>query len=83
MPSVVITTFSGVVRVPVGTYLLYTFLGTLVRASILGILGWQLGALYHTYAPQIDHLEKVGLVLILIGAGLYYYFVQKNKRTQI
>jgi membrane protein DedA with SNARE-associated domain len=82
MPSVVITTFSGVVRVHLRTYLLYTFLGTLVRAGILGILGWQLGALYHTYAGHIDRIEKVGLGVAVIIASTYYIRRYKKKRTQ-
>jgi membrane protein DedA with SNARE-associated domain len=79
MPSVVITTFSGIVRVRVGTYLLYTFLGTLVRAAILGVLGWQLGALYREYAPQIDRLEKVGLLIVLMSGGVYYLYLRTRK----
>lgn len=81
MPSVVITTFSGVVRVRFATYLLYTFLGTLVRAGILGILGWQLGALYHTYAPQIDRIEKVGLLIVVVAGALYYVRYRKKRNN--
>jgi membrane protein DedA with SNARE-associated domain len=80
MPSVVITTFSGIVRVPVYTYLLYTFLGTLVRAGILGVVGWQLGALYRTYAPYVDRLEKVGFVLI--GGAVLLWYVRQRRKTK-
>lgn len=72
MPSVVITTFSGVVRIRLHTYLLYTFLGTCVRATILGVIGWQLGALYHTYAEYVDRLEKIGLVVLVVLSVVYY-----------
>lgn len=79
LPSVVISAFSGTVRLSIRTYLIYSFLGTLVRAAILGVLGWQLGALYHTYATHVDRLEKVGLVIFAFGICYFFYRARTKK----
>lgn len=81
VPSVVISAISGLVRLSVFKYITYTFLGTLVRATILGILGWQAGSFYKTYAEKIDLAENsiiIILLLCLLAFVLYRMFKKKT-----
>ena len=64
VPSVVINAFCGLTRLLFGKYLTITFLGVIVRASILSVLGWQAGGLYFKYAAAIDRVEKIVLTVI-------------------
>jgi membrane protein DedA with SNARE-associated domain len=89
IPAVAITALAGLVRVPVIPYLLATCVGTMVRATILGFIGWQVGALYHTYVERIEVLEKwvlasiVGIVLVwLIVHGYQRYRARRLLRDR-
>ncbi|KND48903.1 MAG: DedA family protein [Parcubacteria bacterium C7867-005] len=69
IPSVVVNALCGIIRLPIKPYIIYTFLGTLVRASILGLLGWQVGAVYKTWAEQIQKAEGYiasGLIVVVL-----------------
>ena len=79
MPSVAITAFCGLTRVPVKRYIALTFLGMTIRATILGWLGWQLGGLYHVWARAIDRVESYVLIGIVIGL-LVYILIRITKK---
>jgi membrane protein DedA with SNARE-associated domain len=72
IPSVAISAFCGFIRFDLKKYLVITFFGTLVRAFILGFIGWQFGSMYQTLADEISYLEEVSVILILISAVLYF-----------
>lgn len=67
VPSVVVSAFCGLVRFSVREYVVYTFLGTLIRATILSIIGWRVGEIYFKYASFFEIFEKVILGLIVLG----------------
>lgn len=81
IPSVAISAFCGLLRVKLKDYILFTFLGSLIRASLLGFIGWRLGNLYLNYAQKIDEWENVvlwglaGLVIITIA---YLHFSRRR-----
>lgn len=80
IPSVAISAFCGLIRFPLRTYLIFSLLGTLVRASGLGFIGWQAGHLYREMAAYINRVEEVvGLGLGLILLILVGYLVYKSK----
>jgi len=79
LPSVVICVGSGLLKVKMRVYLLGTFLGTLVRATIYGFAGWQLGRAYTVVAEKSGHLEKYGLVVLLISIFFMCHFYFKKK----
>jgi membrane protein DedA with SNARE-associated domain len=81
LPSVAISAFCGLVQWNLKNYLIVTFLGTLVRASIIGFVGWKLGELYAEYADQIDKFEKIGLLIVILPlvGWLLYRLYKKNK----
>ncbi len=79
VPSVVISAFCGLVRFPVRSYILYSFLGLCVRATILGFLGWQIGALYFTYAEVIGLFEDIILYSLIAGVILFLLYRKFRK----
>ncbi len=79
VPSVAISAFFGLVRFDSKKYVLYSFLGTYIRALILGVVGWQVGTLYVAYADLISRFEKI--VWVVLVGGLVAYIVYRL-RTQ-
>ncbi|MEK7552271.1 MAG: VTT domain-containing protein [Patescibacteria group bacterium] len=80
VPSVVISALSGIMRISILKYIICTFLGTFIRATILGIVGWQAGSLYKIYAEQIDLAENaiiIGLIVIFLAYIGYRIFKKK------
>jgi membrane protein DedA with SNARE-associated domain len=73
LPSVAISAFCGLTRMPVKPYLLYSFLGTIVRALILSWLGWQLGKLYTIWAGVISRIESY--LIVAFGTILVVYIL--------
>ena len=84
LPITVVSVFCGIVRISWKTFAIYTFLGTIVRVIITGMIGWYAGAAYRAIGDQFDQLELYGTIGlgILLVAGFYYFFViKKNKKT--
>lgn len=82
VPGVGISGFCGVVRYSFKKFILITFIGSFVRAFVLGLVGWQVGALYATYATMISKFEKyifLGLLIVVVMV-LGWYFLFKKKR---
>lgn len=80
VPSVAIAAFCGLIRMKITSYLFVTFLGTLVRAFFLGLLGWKVGSLYYVYADTIKRFEDLTLLIILAGIGIFIFWGVKRKR---
>ncbi len=81
IPSVAINVFCGFVRYDLKKFVIITFLGTLVRAFILGFLGWQFGSLYQTIATEISYLEEISLAVIIV-ALIIYVLREKYKKQK-
>lgn len=79
IPSVAIAGFCGLLRIDIKKYIVFTFLGTLVRATFLGFIGWQAGSLYTQYSVYVDALERIGLIIIAIGAGMFILYGRYRK----
>ena len=78
VPSVVISTLCGFIRFNLKDYIIITFLGSLIRASALGFVGWQFIVAYKDLAQQISHLEEIvilGIIITIVGFFIYkkYY----------
>jgi len=81
-PTVSISFVSGLIRLKMSSYLIFTFLGTFARVLILAILGWQTGVLYRHYAYFVESLEKFGLILIILSALFYFIYKFKKKKQK-
>lgn len=65
IPGVAISGFCGVIRYPLRTFLTITFLGSLTRATLLGLAGWYAGVMYTEYIDTIAKAERYLLVVIV------------------
>ncbi len=82
LPSVAISAFCGFIRFDLKKYVIITFLGTLLRAFILGFVGWQFGSMYQAAADEISYLEEIGLAAIIIAIIIYAIYKKKFKRNK-
>lgn len=78
-PISLVSIFSGLFRIPIRPFTLYTFLGSIFRCLFLGFIGWWAGATYEKVAGHLDSLETIISILMLITMGgilgyLYYKF---------
>lgn len=83
IPGVAISGFCGVIRYSFKKFIIITFLGSLIRAFALGIIGWQVGELYLTYTELISKFENyifwgIFSIAIVFLAG-YYIFKKINR----
>jgi LPXTG-motif cell wall-anchored protein len=63
-----------------------TFVGSLIRGFLLGLLGWYVGSAYVKYAQTIAQVEKYVLVIVgvvcLLLVGWFVHKRRKKKATQ-
>ena len=82
VPSVMVTIFCGVTRIPPKRYALITFIGGFFKAVSVALVGWYAGELYVQYADTIDRFEKIiAVVIIAIIAVCVWY--RKSKRNVV
>lgn len=67
VPSVAISAFCGLVRLPIHSFVIYSFFGLLIRTMILGFVGWQVGKFYIHYAEIITIFENIILIALLVS----------------
>lgn len=81
IPSVTIGAFAGIFRLPLRTYIISSFLGTFVRAVIVGLIGWQVGNLYWKYAEIIGNFENYILISVLtVFLSWILYRISRNRK---
>lgn len=81
-PGVALSAFCGIIRYRFIVFLLTTFLGSMTRAALLGLIGWQVGDLYYTYAEILASLEDYlffGLILVILLFGALYWRKRRKK----
>jgi len=82
VPSVAISMFCGIIRYDLKNYVIITFLGSIMRAAILGFLGWQFGRFYLQIADQLAIYEDIiilGFIILVAGFILYKKFGTSKK----
>lgn len=84
VPGVAISGFCGVVRYPFKKFMIITSIGALIRAFILGMVGWQVGELYTHYADIVSKFEKYILLGVLSFAVLLFagYYISKKLKAR-
>lgn len=80
IPSIAINLFCGLIRYPVKVYLIITFFGALVQATILGIVGWQVGNIYINLVDDISYLNDIITVIIILAIVIYIIKKKRDKR---
>jgi membrane protein DedA with SNARE-associated domain len=66
-------------RVKFIPYVIATFLGTTIRATIIALVGWQVGEVYRVYAHVIDKFEKLILAVIVAAIITYIIYMKRKK----
>lgn len=81
IPSSAIAAWSGLVKLRLFKHMIIAGAGTLLKSTILGIIGWRAGVFYFAYADVIERLEKYVLMFIvaLIFAFLSYRIYKRNR----
>jgi len=81
IPVSVISATCGFLRISPKEFLLFTFLGIILRSFILAFLGWQAGEVYHNLASGIDMVESIVSILLLLLAGgfLGFLYLKREK----
>lgn len=79
IPSIAISLFCGMIRYNPRNYVLITFSGALVQASMLGIIGWQFGNFYLTLSESLSFIDNIILIIILL-AVILLIFKKKRKK---
>ncbi len=81
VPSVVIAVYGGVTRMDIKKYILLTFVGSLIKAFILGLIGYKVGSVYSVYAQKIASVENAVLIGICICAVFFIGYRMYRKYT--
>jgi membrane protein DedA with SNARE-associated domain len=81
VPSIAISTFCGIIRYKIKNYIFITFLGSIVRASILGFLGWQFGRFYESIADTIAIYEDIVIIGLIIAIVAYIIYKKFGNKT--
>lgn len=79
VPNVAISVVCGTLRYPLKTYLALTFVGGMIRAFFVGLIGWSVGAAYAAYAEELNKIGyALGLGALLIIAVWVGYLIKKR-----
>ena len=83
IPGVVLSAFYGVIRVPWKIYAFVTFVGSIIRAFVLGVIAWKAQGAYTVIAEKFNKLEDLVIVAVvaiaLAGIG---WFIWRKKKNQ-
>ena len=79
VPSVVISAFCGFIKYDIKRYITITFMGTLVKSFILGVMAWQFGSLYGTIESEIGISEEI-VIIRLVVAVIGFIIYKKYKK---
>jgi len=81
IPGVAISAFCGLVRYKVKKFIIITFLGSLIRYFIMGILGYQVKNAYIEYFKFFNNIENFILFVIFIAILVFVFLKIKKKHN--
>jgi membrane protein DedA with SNARE-associated domain len=80
----IVSIVAGLARIPVKEYLLYGFLGSLVRTSILAGIGWlggkELSSIMELFSASEDHLLIILSAVLLSMLGAWIVLRQRKPK---
>ncbi|CDG65979.1 putative membrane protein [Methanobacterium sp. MB1] len=82
IPSIAISLFCGLIRYNPRNYVLITFFGALVQASILGIIGWQFGNFYLTISESLSFIDNIILIVLVLVVVAFILKKRSEKKTR-
>jgi uncharacterized membrane protein YdjX (TVP38/TMEM64 family) len=75
-PISVVSVLCGAVRMRPITFIITTFIGTVIRIGTLALFGWYAGHEYALYAARIAMFEQIVLAAAL--AAVIFFIVKKR-----
>ncbi len=75
-PMMIVNVFCGLIRYPVIKFVSISFLGVLVRATIVGFLGWQFGSFYKELSSKFETAETILVAILILGL---LYLIYRNR----
>ncbi len=82
-PISLVSIFAGLLRVPLESFTIYTFLGSIFRCFFLAFVGWWIGATYEKVAINLNSVETMVSILMLIGmVGVLTYLYYKLRKKK-
>ncbi len=83
VPNFLVSAVCGLIRYPLKSFLVTSFLGNLVRALLMGFVGWSVGGAYIVYADRLSTIGNVVVGLFSIGIGfLLLRHLRKRRRAK-
>ena len=79
VPSVVVSAFCGFIKYDIKRYITITFIGTLVKSFILGVMAWQFGSLYRAIETEIGISEEIVVVWLVIMVICFIIYKKYKK----
>jgi membrane protein DedA with SNARE-associated domain len=83
IPSLAVSVFCGLARVPFWKYVIWSFIGCLPRNFILGLVGWLGGTQYGAIMEIVSSMESGVLVIIFavaISLGIGWFLFQHRRK---
>ena len=77
-PIALVSLTSGVLRLSWKKYAVATFLGSIPRTFVLGIIGWEVGSTYVALASRLNQIENI-LVVVVLAAIVYVLYRYRHK----
>ncbi len=83
LPSVLLSVGPGVLRLPMRTYLVGSFVGTFIRATAMGFAGALLGGQFDSIGRLTEKVQNVGLIIFIISCivGIYIWHKGRKKKS--
>ncbi len=74
----------GIAKLPLGRFIVLTFIGSLIWSYFLAWIGLILGQNWHDIGPFFHKLDLVIVILLVLVIGWYiYYKIKKNNRHHV
>lgn len=80
MPTAPVSVIAGLIKIKLKTYLLYTFLGLVVRNLIYLYLGYTSAEAIESLSEGFDSLEKIGYFILSIFGGLTLLWMYRKRQ---
>lgn len=69
---------AGFVKMPLKSFILYTFLGSFIWVSILALNGWLLGA-HETFVREYFSQISIAVIGLVITIAIIFFLIKKKK----
>jgi membrane protein DedA with SNARE-associated domain len=82
LPSVALSVGPGIFRMPMRTYIIGSFFGTFIRATVMGFVGSRLGAGVSDFSETFERAQTIGFIFLGITCAIagYFWWQYKHKK---